>query len=69
MKCNKQQRKATLTAWPELQKTLVVLDQLRDLVGQLKGQRLQPGGIRAMHDHALRRLVQGSHQLLVDDHL
>lgn len=55
-------------AGPELQQALVVVHQLTDFVRQLQGQRLQPGRFRAVHHHAAGGLVQGRHQLLVNDH-
>ena len=48
---------------------LVVLHEAAQLLGQLQGQVLLGSRLRAVHHHSLRRLVQGGHQLLVNDHL
>lgn len=53
----------------ELPQSFIVVEHHVDLVGQLQCQRLNPRGLRPVHDNRSRGLIQGSHQLLVDDHL
>jgi hypothetical protein len=51
-----------------LENALVGVHQIGDLVGQLHGQCLQARRLGTMHHHRFGGVVEGGHQLLVDDH-
>lgn len=48
---------------------LIVFHQADQLLSQLQGQVLLRGGLNVVHHRCLHRLVQGGHQLIVNDHL
>ena len=51
------------------QTPLIVFHQADQLLSQLQGHVLLGGGLDVVHHHCLRQLVQGGHQLIVNDHL